>query len=257
MKQPKSEFRTAFIDIETAPNLGYIWGKWEQNVLEFESEWYILSFSIKWQGDRKPTTYALPDFPLYKKEPENDRQLVKKLWDIFNEADLIVAHNGDNFDCKKSNARFIFHGLTPPAPYKTVDTLRVARRHFNFTSNKLDDIVKYLGIGQKVKTGGYDLWSRCLKGDTAAWALMKKYNEHDVILLEKVYDRFRGWHTTHPNVNLKDNPHEGKCPACGSLNVQRRGWEYIRAMRARRYACQDCGKWSKGKRERIPGVLLQ
>ena len=35
------------IDIETAPNLGYIWGKYEQNVIDYKTEWYLLSFCAK------------------------------------------------------------------------------------------------------------------------------------------------------------------------------------------------------------------
>lgn len=250
-------YRIAFIDIETSPNLGYVWGKWQQNVLHFEASWYILSFSVKWAGC-KPVTYALPDFPLYRKRPDSDRDLVKALWKVLDEADLVVAHNGDKFDIKKSNARFIFHGMNPPSPYKTVDTLKLARKHFGFTSNKLDDICKYLDIGSKVRTGGFSLWLDVMKGDLKAWARMKKYNAHDVVLLEQVYDRFRGWHTTHPNVNVNNADNAtARCPACGSKRLQKRGWRPIRAYRARSYFCLHCGKFSQGEHQKIEGVLLR
>jgi DNA-directed RNA polymerase subunit RPC12/RpoP len=249
-------YRIAFIDIETRPNLSYTWGKWEQNVIAFKQEWAILSFAVKWSDSKRVKVYGLPDFPLYDKDPDNDLELIKELWRVFNEADLIIGHNGDNFDIKKANARFIFHGLAPTTPYKTVDTLKLARRHFAFNSNKLDDLAKYFGIGEKVKTGGASLWLDCMNGDLAAWSKMKKYNAHDVILLEKVYNRFRPWHTTHPNINLQMNPRDLRCPACGSLRVQRRGWDYIRTFRAQRYRCLECSKWSRGSREKIPGNLL-
>ncbi len=90
----------------------------------------------------------------------------------------------------------------------------------------------------------------------SSWRRMKKFNALDVVLLEAVYERFRGWHTTHPNINVKDNPHCAKCPACGSARVQSRGSANRKVFRVRRFQCRDCGKWSYGQREKIPGVLL-
>ena len=133
----KNKAKILLFDIETAPNLGYVWGKWEQDVIEFDRQWYMLCFCAKWLGDKKVMTHALPDFSLYKKDPENDKELVKKLWELFNEADIIIAHNGDEFDIKKSNARFIYHGFTPNPHYKTIDTKKIAKKYFSFNENNL------------------------------------------------------------------------------------------------------------------------
>lgn len=252
---PTDKYRIAYIDIETAPNVGYTWGKYEQDVIAFIKEWYILSFAVLWSDEKKPTVYTLQDFPLYDKERDNDRDLVKELWKVCDSADLIVAHNGDRFDLRKSNARFLVHGFTPPAPYKTVDTLKVARKQFALNSNKLNDIATALGIGQKVETGGFKLWLGCMSGDAKAWSKMAKYNAQDVVLLKKVYDRLKPWHTSHPNIALLSE--DLACPACGSRNVQRRGYTYLAAYRAQRYCCLNCGKWSKGKNERLTGTHLR
>ncbi len=134
--------RVLIFDIESAPNLGYIWGKYEQDVLSYVKEWYMLSFAFKWLGEEKTHVFGLPQYPLYKKDKMNDKQLVESLWKLFDEADIIIAHNGNSFDIKKSNARFIFHGMKPPSPYKSIDTKLVAKRSFNFNSNKLDDLGK-------------------------------------------------------------------------------------------------------------------
>lgn len=244
-----SQYRIAFIDIENSPNVSYTWGKWQQDVIAFTREWYIMSFSVKWNDEKRTRTYALPDFPLYKTDPHNDRDLVREMHKVLSEADLIVAHNGDAFDLKKTNTRFIFHGLTPPSPYKTVDTLKIARKCFAFNSNRLDDIAKFLGVGNKLKTGGFELWEACLKGDLSAWRKMKRYNTRDVVILERVYERVRAWHPTHPNVNVNSDDLFA-CPGCSSRRVQRRGWEALRSWRVRRYQCLDCGKWSRGAREK-------
>ena len=69
--------KIAFVDIETAPSLGWVWSKWETNVIDFKKDWYLLSFAVKWVGEKKVKTYGLIDYPGYKKDVENDEQLVK------------------------------------------------------------------------------------------------------------------------------------------------------------------------------------
>lgn len=249
-------YKILFFDLETAPNLGYVWGKWEQNVIEFVNEWYILCFSYKWAHEDEVHSVALPDYKLYKQDPENDREVIKELWKLFNEADLIVAQNGDDFDIKKSNTRFIYHGLTPPAPYKTVDTKKLARKYFGFNSNSLNDLAKFFNLGAKLPVG-FDVWKGCLAGDKESWSTMIEYNQHDVELLEEIYYKFRAWHPSHPNITVKQ-PHDTRCPGCGSDKVQMRGWHYTLSLRQRRFVCKDCGKWSKiGKYERLPGEMLR
>jgi predicted RNA-binding Zn-ribbon protein involved in translation (DUF1610 family)/DNA polymerase elongation subunit (family B) len=250
-KKPK----ILLFDIETAPNLSYVWGHYEQNVIEHSREWYVLCFVAKWMGNRKMITEALPDYKAYKKDPEDDKEVVTALWHLLDEADIVVAHNGDRFDIRKMNARFIFHGLKPPAPYKTVDTLKVARKYFAFNSNKLNDIGQHLGLGKKVSTGGFELWKGCMQGDKKSWAKMIKYNKQDVNLLEKVYIELRSWMTNHPSMGayIEDNV----CPNCGSEHLQKRGTSVTRVSKYQRYQCQDCGAWGKGKPQKIEGVEVR
>lgn len=231
-------------DIETAPNVSYTWGKWQQDVIKFQKEWYMLSFAYKWYGDDKVHAFGLPDFKLYKKDKYNDKELVKKLHELFNEADIIIAHNGDEFDIKKSNARFIYHGLTPPSPFKTIDTKKVAKRYFNFNSNSLNDLGGYLQVGNKVPTGGFDLWLGCMAGNKKSWATMIEYNKQDVSLLEEIYTVFRPWMHNHPNVNILDEV-TNCCPACGSNKLVKEGFGFNANTKYQRYSCKKCGKWSK------------
>lgn len=255
-EEVQEKYRIIFFDLESAPNIGYTWGTWETDVIQFIEEWHLLSFSYKEADEKAVTTYSLNDFESYQTDKKNDYELVKKLWEVLDSADLVVGHNSDAFDLKKAAARFIYHGFPPPSPYKSVDTLKLARKLFAFNSNKLTDLCQYLGIGKKVKTGGFELWLGCMSGDEKAWKLMRKYNAHDVLLLEQLYHRFRGWATTHPNITVKLHSDQYLCPACASPKVQRRGWNYIRAYRAQRYFCLNCTKWSSGPREKIATELL-
>lgn len=239
-----NEPRILLIDLETAPSLGWVWGKWEQNVIQFEQDWFMLSFAFKWLGDKKTQVRALPDYSLYQKDKLNDKELTKELWSLFDEADIIMAHNGDNFDIKKSNARFILHGMNPPSPYKQIDTLKIARKHFKFDSNKLDDLARYFEIGCKLPHEGFHTWKGCLEGDPKSWAIMKRYNAHDVDLLEQVYLRLRAWATSHPNLdNFTKN---GNCPTCQSSKIQKRGINVSKTGYKERFFCRDCGSWFSG-----------
>lgn len=239
-----------YLDTENAPNLGYIWGKWEQNVIETKTNWYFLSFAFKWQGSKAIQCCALPDFPAFKKNKECDRPLVKKLWEVLDAADVVIAHNGDRHDLRKAAARFAVHGLKPPAPYKTVDTLKLARKFFQFDSNRLDDLGQYLGVGRKLPHTGKHLWFGCMAGDPAAWKTMRRYNCQDVALLERVYLKLRPWATNHPN--LSHISRADACPVCQSSDIKRSGWNYVATGRKQRSTCCDCGhRFVNGKIERL------
>jgi len=235
--------KVLFVDIETAPSLGWVWGKWQQDVIDFKTDWYLLSCAWKWAHNRKVEVVGLPDFPNYKPDSDNDRAIVERLWELLNEADIIVAHNGDGFDLPKINTRFISLGLQPPKPYQTIDTLKIARAKFKFDSNKLDELGRYLKLGRKLPHTGFHLWRGCMAGDKRAWATMKRYNAKDVALLEKVYYRMRPWHGTHPSVTAG----EAGCPKCSSSKASKRGFTYtIARRRKQRFQCLSCFGWFLG-----------
>lgn len=237
--------RVLLYDIESSPNLSWIWGKYEQNALgDFVKERQVISIAWKWLGEKETHVLALPSFRGYKKDPENNRELILRIHELFSRADVVVGHNVDQFDDKMVNAEFVVHNLKPPPPHKSVDTLKVARRYFRFNSNKLNDLGKRLKLGEKHETGGFSLWVGCMRGDPKSWATMMLYNQKDVVLLEKIYLRLRPWMTNHPDVNALDN-HIG-CPLCKGVNMSRRGWSISGGGRRRRYQCRDCGKWAKG-----------
>lgn len=227
------------MDIETAPTLGYVWGKWQVDVIDVERAWYILSYAAK--TPEGVVVKGLIDYPHYKKDRENDEALVKDLWKLLNEADICVAHNGDKFDFPKINARMLVHGLPPPKPYQTVDTRKLAKKHFRFDSNKLDDIGHQLGLGRKIPTN-FSLWLGCMRGDPDSWQSMKKYNRQDILLLEKVYHKLLAWASNHPNVNFGDQA----CPKCGSHNLSKQGFKYTMLRKKQQYQCKSCHGWFLG-----------
>ena len=228
-------------DLETLPNQGYTWGRWDQNVIRFTQESCIATFVCKWLGNPKIISKALPDYPGYTPGSYDDKLLVADLWKLFDEADILVAHNGDQFDIKVATGRFILHGMKPPSPFKTIDTKKMVKEVARYNSNSLDDLCGLLDLGHKIRTD-FDLWEGCIKGDMKCWNQMVKYNRMDVLLLEKLYYRLAPYAKTHPNLTFWTR---GMCPKCGSHNIQYRGTVRCITRQYQRFVCNDCGSWGR------------
>lgn len=235
-------------DLETSPLVSYTWGIYDQNVVEVVEDFQILCFAWKWLGDKKINVVAQPDFKEYKPGVNDDFRVVEALWDKFDQADIIIAHNGDSFDQKKTQARMMAHDMEPPSPYAQIDTKKIAKRYANFTSNKLDHLGEALGLGRKLDNGGFETWKGCLVGDKKAWKLMTTYNKQDVALLEQVYLKLRPWISNHPALNVLDGRPES-CPKCGSGPLESRGTVKLnKTSIARRFRCKSCGGWSQSRK---------
>lgn len=218
----KNKPRILFYDLETSYTVGAVWGLYDQNVSKVLRDPYILTFAYKWLGEKQTHVVSLPDFSLYNRDKRSDAALVKKLWELFDEADIIVAHNGISFDQKWAYGRFIVNGMQPPSPSQYVDTKVVAKNKFRFNSNKLDDIARYFGLGRKIRTD-IDLWVDIVENDDkSAWRKMEIYNKMDVILLEKIYLKMLPFMTNHPNIGVIIGE-KRVCPNCGSSKIQKRG----------------------------------
>lgn len=232
------------IDIETSPLTAHCWGLFDQNISinqVLESS-YTLCYSAKWYGESKIMFDSI-----HKTSKEHMLQSVHAL---LNESDAVVHYNGSRFDIPVLNKDFLLSGMPPPAPSKQIDLLQVARRQFRFVSNKLDFVSQQLGLGQKTNHEGHTLWVKCMNGDRKAWKTMEEYNKNDVILLEKVYDKFKGWIKQHPNHNAYSA--DVCCPNCASRKLQSRGTQRTRTAIYQRYQCQDCGSWARSvKSEKI------
>jgi hypothetical protein len=232
--------RVLLLDIETAPIIAAIWNLFEANAVWVERDTHLLCFAAKWLDERSVKTFALTDYPSYKRDKHNDKSLVRDLCRLLDEADIVVAHNGDSFDIKKIRARMAVHGFPPPSPFKTIDTLKISRRFFKFDSNKLDNLGRYLHEGRKLPNTGGHLWRSCCDGDVKAWRTMRRYNAQDVRLLERVYNRLKPWaQTGHPDLSA----YGGACPRCQSVDAQSRGTQISIKRRTHRWQCNSCAHW--------------
>jgi len=216
-----SPARVLIFDIETAPLMANIWSLWNQNVgynlSMLESDWFIITWSAKWLFEEKVYTGKLT--PKEAKE-QNDSRIVRNFWELLNEADIVIAHNGDKFDIKRVNTRFLKLGLHPPTPYQTIDTLKHVRKKFNISSNKLDYVAQFLELG---------------------------YNIKDVTLLEEVYLRIRSWITPHPNMGLHIGENVTCCATCGGTELSVVGTYKTYMSEYDALRCDSCGSINRSR----------
>lgn len=243
-------------DVETAPMLLAEFSLFNKNNTSHKNivqDWFMICAAWKWLHKKKPEGVSLlDDLQRFKQDPTDDYVVVKKLHDVLMEADIIVGHNSDGFDWKKFNARCIKHGLKPVPKTRSADTYKIAKKEFKFSSNRLDYIAKYLGVGQKLETQE-GLWLRALAGEKKAIKDMLKYNKVDVIITEEVYKKLRPFATSHPNLStVLDHKGEVKdhhCPKCNSKgSLQKRGHAHTNVGKFQRYQCTSCGGWSRGRK---------
>ncbi len=235
-------------DIETSPIVSYTWGLYDQNIglNQIKTDWFILAWAAKWLDEPASKTTYMDNRSA---TPEGDKPLVMKLAELLEQADIVVTQNGDKFDIKKLNARAIIHGLPPIKVCKSTDTLKESRKVFSFTSHKLEYMTEKLNTKyKKLKHSeypGFDLWSEILKGNSHAWAVMKKYCIHDVLATEELYQKIRGWIKTQ-NLSTYFEDDIVRC-RCGSTNIFKKGFVYTDTGKFQGYKCKDCGKRPKGR----------
>lgn len=237
------KIRTLVLDLETRPNLAYTWGLWDQRIglNQLVESGSVICWAAKFVGEKKVHFSSIRD---------GHDVMMARIYELVNEADAVVHFNGKRFDMPHLRTEWCRLDLSPPSPYHEIDLYQVAKQQFRFTSNKLEYIAQELLGEGKVQNGGFQLWVDCLANDDKAWKLMRKYNEADVTLTERLYERLKPWIKNMPNPALYGTAEEGEhtCPACGSAEVKKEGFAYTSTRKYQRYTCYDCGKWSRDTR---------
>lgn len=249
--------RTLFIDIETFPNKVLAFGgMYEVNVFEMLEPGYVMCVAWKWQGEKEIHTMELPMYKGYRGGGALEEKLIKDIWHLLDEADYVIAQNGDRFDIPELNARFVKYGLTPPSPYIKIDTLKMSKSVARLPSHKLDQKGAYFGYGRKTPHTGKELWLDCDAADKKSWKLMLEYNVHDIELLEADYDLWSPWAKV-PNVNLITEGVDCPRPGCGGKLMKRGKNGRNLTSTYQRYQCRKCGKWCRGHNESTTKITIR
>ena len=237
-------------DIETSPVLAHVWQLWDQNVSldQVKTDWHLLAWSAKWLGD--PPNKIMYMDQRKASDITNDSRILKGIWKLLDECDILLTQNGKSFDEKKLNARFIINGMQPPSSYKHVDTKLIAKKKFGFTSNSLAYMTDKLCTKYKKQSHarypGFKLWLACMAGEKAAWAEMEKYNKYDVLSLEELYLKLRPWDNS-INHNLYTDQAVTACNTCGSPELKKNGFAYTPSGKFQRYTCHTCRAEFRGR----------
>lgn len=225
-------------DLEVTRSLVEGYGnRWDFRVVKFIKPQVLMCYSWKELGEKNVHFVSWHDFKTYS-------DFVKSLHTLLDSADVTIAHNGGSFDDKMANRFFVLEGLAPPKPRKSIDTKREAKRWFRFESNKLDDLGQFLGLGRKETVGYADLEDDFMSDNPSKQTIkkMRKYNDQDVRLLERIYLKLRPYMASHPNLGDMGSI-DGICPKCGSGNLHKRGFNHKRSGSSQRYQCQNCFGW--------------
>ena len=242
--------RILAFDIETAPLEVYVFqlaGNDYISTSNIKRDSFILSFAARFL-DKKKIHYIDNKSG---RDKSNDEKIIRFAHKLFMEADILLGHNIDRFDIKKLNARFVYYGL-PPVPKKTtIDTLKIAKRYFSFTSNKLEYLAKFLKCDEKLtdrKYQGLLLWTACLNNDKVAYEELKAYNCQDVETQIQVFEKLKSYDH---NLNFQAYTQKPVC-ICGNTFFSKDGIAYTKFGAYQRYKCAQCGKFMTGKHNLIP-----
>lgn len=250
-KEDKPDPKILILDIETLPMEAYVWGLFDQNIgLDMiKTDWSVLSVSAKWLG--APESEIMYHDTRNEDDVRNDKETLKIIHSLLDECDVAITQNGIRFDIPKLNARFLKHGMKPTSSFRNIDTLRIAKRYFNFSSNKLAYMTdqfctKYKKLDHS-EFSGFKLWAECMKGNPEAFDSMEKYNKYDVLSLEELYHVLAPWDHTIRFSAFSEETKE-RC-SCGSLEINRNKISpFITTNTAKyeRYTCDVCGKEYRG-----------
>lgn len=233
-------FKRLFFDIETSYCQGWFWRPSFKTSIDYSQiikHSAIICICYKWQGQTQ--TQSL------KWEKGNDEAMMKAFYKVLSEADEIVGHNSDKFDLKWVRTRFLLHGYKSVPEFKSIDTLKISRSKFNFPSNRLDAIGKYLGFGGKKETGGIELWHEIIQNNsTSAMKKMIDYCKRDVELLEKVFLKLEGYSKHKSHLGAMFNDEKCDCPYCASDKTVYVKSKYSAAgTESVQLQCRDCHKY--------------
>lgn len=237
----KDQPRVLILDIETKPAIVASFGIRDQHIghKQILKDGGVICVGVKWYGEKRVT--VLSDWE------HGHKPMLEAVHAMLSEADAVATYNGAAFDIPKLQGEFLLAGMTAAPPLTQIDIYKSVRK-LGFICNKLDYIAPLLGIGQKVKHDGLELWLKVMDGCPKAQARMARYCAGDVKLTEQVYERVRGFIPDHPHMaDIKSD----RCGACGSSRLQQRGFRRTKASLIARQQCQACGAWQAGRRQAV------
>jgi hypothetical protein len=235
------------LDIETSLMEGYFFQPKTEYIRyeQVKKDWFVLSWAAKWRGSKE----VFYEDQRHRRDVSNDKPLLKGIWKLLDEADIIITKNGKRFDKKKLWARFAINGMGKPSSFQHIDVEKIMRSEFGFTYNSLEYAAdnlctKYKKLKSRVFQG-IDLWIQCANKNQKAFQEMEKYNKHDVLATEELFEVLSPWKES-VNFSLY-YPDEANVCICGSREFIKKGYALTETGRYQRYRCKNCKQERRGK----------
>lgn len=257
MKNPidlENKPKVLFLDLEVSATIAAVFNRFKafvdpDAVLQ---EPYLLTAAWQWLGEPGLHSVGLHQLPSWEVDVTNDLLLVEILWELLDDADIVIAHNA-SFDTGWCNNRFADYDLGPPSKYKTICTLKALKKHFKLPSNSLKASTNYFELPRKRDNEGIGLWVDCMNGNTGAMDKMLHYNEGDIPTLVSLYDKIKPFIDNHPNMALYYSDDKIRCKTCGSddMEIMEDKHEYTRVSKFQTYRCNCCGSISRRRKNTL------
>lgn len=215
----KKESKVLIYDIETTKLLADVWWTGKQYIEhdKLRTETKIISVSYKWLGSEKVECIT------WNNNKKCDKELMKNFLKTYNEADLVIGVNNDNFDNRLINVRASKYNYDVNIFVRSLDLQKEAKRLFRLPSYSMAYIAKYLGLQGKYNHPGSSMWEDIQYGNKEksekALKEMIKYDNQDVITTEQIYLTFRKYLKVVTHLGVLHGEGKCTCPNCGSSNV--------------------------------------
>lgn len=226
-----------YFDIETSIRQAWLFRTGDQYITadSFKDQPFMLGYSAKWAGDsRIYSDFLTPDEAI----KQDQERIVRSLWNLMSQTNITVSYNGNNFDMRHMNSFFMKYRLGLPNRIRNIDPCQIARNVLKLDSNKMDYVVKYLGLDDGKHKMEVQDWINCYYGDLKALKKMEKYCEHDVVILELITDAIKPYTSGLPNMGVYGEISEPVCPSCGSKNFKPNGFTYTSFGKYNSYRCE-------------------
>ena len=179
---------------------------------------------------------------------------LRRVHRLMSQADIIVGHNLDGADVPWLEGDLYFprigHKHKPSLavlpPFKTVDTLKVAKRFKSGLAFKsLNALCQILGIPAKTDVYDREAMERAVAGSVPDRERLVDYCAGDVIATQGLYDWLRPHIKNHPALFVDGKDKLRTCNRCGSetTDVTKRYVANVLTYSMRK--CTNCGGYSR------------
>lgn len=205
----------------------------------------LLCFTWMYSTETKPHIIRISDYPLFKTDPTNDRDLVRDIKIIMDKADMWFGWFSTKHDVPLINSRLIYHGLQILAEVSHIDGWRIAKDRLRLPRNSLAMASSFLEIEEKTPIKPA-IWKRARAGHVPSLQYVYRHGLQDTLVTKQAYEKMLPLMSRHPNVYRIGDFKDG-CPKCGVMGeIRKDGYGYAQKRAYPKYHCRACGGYTRG-----------